>query len=80
MGPTPKRRKRTTSGTQTTDYVRAHKQWVKIIRDSKKRTFYFARGYESEIAAHHTALLPFSMIPTWADAIAHAERMIDDYK
>jgi hypothetical protein len=76
-----KRPERTTQGYQTTDYVRGRRFWVKIIRDSKKRTFFFAQGYNGQTSGDfQRATWPLTVIRTWADAIEHAEQMMKDWE
>jgi len=52
--------------------IRNNSQWIKITRDSKKRTFTFARGYKGEYKAHHIDTWGFESVRTWNDAIEKA--------
>jgi len=64
-----------------TQYVRGHRQWVKIIRQAKNRKWFVARGYEGELQAHDTVSYSFDAYRwTWDDAIAHAVRQIETWK
>jgi len=42
--------------------------WVKITRDSVKREFALALGRSNEVQATRVLVVPFSFMPTWADA------------
>jgi hypothetical protein len=64
----------------TTQYVRGHKQWVKVIRDAKQRRWTFARGYEGVVTAHTREQWSIASLPTWDDAIDHAARLIHTWK
>jgi hypothetical protein len=76
-----KRLERSTQGHQTTDYVRGPRFWVKIIRDSKQRTFFFAQGYNGSMSGDFQRdIWTFSVIRTWAGAIEHAEQMMKDWE
>ena len=59
--------------------IRKFNQWVKITRDQNKR-FTFALGWEGEVQAHDITSYSAEWMPTWKDAIAHAERKTEDYK
>jgi hypothetical protein len=65
--------------TRTERYIRNKGQWVKITRDSKARTFSFARGYDGNFQAVTVQTWPMSAIPTWVDAEYFAQRAIDTY-
>ena len=68
-----RRPERSTSGKQTTDYVRKGRLWVKIIRDAEKRTWFFGMGHTGVYTAHMTEKWTMEFIKTWDDALAHAE-------
>ena len=53
---------------QTNRTIREGSQWVKVTRDSKARTFTFARGDAGVMKANDIRTYPFAFVPTWADA------------
>lgn len=73
--------KRERAGGDVTQYVRGHKQWVKLIRSTDARAWYVARGYEGELTAHDRASYSMSAYRwTWNDAIEHAVQLIETWK
>ncbi|MGF6996699.1 hypothetical protein [Paraburkholderia sp. GAS32] len=68
-------------GHWTVQYLRGHRQWVKIIRETDKRRWYVARGYEGVTTAHDTAYHSFDLWRwTWSDALEHAAQQIETWK
>lgn len=73
--------KRERSGSFMAQYVLGHRQWVRITRDTTKRQWVFARGYEGELTAHEVSRWSFMPgMNMWAQAIEQAARLIIDYK
>lgn len=65
---------------QTEKTIRAGSQWVKITRDSNARKFVFARGNAGALKAKEVQTYPFTFIPTWDDAIKHAQERMAAYQ
>jgi hypothetical protein len=65
---------------QTDRTMREGALWMKITRDSKARTFTFARGYAGDAKAVEIQSFPFKRIPTWAEAEAHAQGNLSAYQ
>lgn len=65
--------------TRSERYIRNKGPWVKITRDSKARTFTFARGYTGNFTAMEVQTARMTWIPTWRDAEEFAQRQIDTY-
>ncbi len=59
--------------------IREFNQWVKITRDSQKRKFTFARGYEGSISAHEVEIISFAWVPTWKEALEGAKAKMQTY-
>lgn len=66
--------------THTTEKtIRTQGQWLKITRDSKNKTFTFARGYENDLQATEVQTYSFKWIQNWTDAKEHATRTLATY-
>jgi hypothetical protein len=63
----------------TEKYVRSDKQWVKITRNNKDRTFTFAHGWQGEFTAHNIETITFKWVANWSEAIDKANRTIATY-
>jgi hypothetical protein len=59
--------------------ARTSKQWVKITRDNKARTFTFARGYVGEFKSTETEVYSFKWVSNWAEAVEQANRTLATY-
>jgi hypothetical protein len=64
---------------RTEKTIRAKGQWVKITRRVDK-SFVIARGHEGECQAHEVKEYPARLMPTWGDAVAHAEVQMETYR
>ena len=56
----------------TEKYIRNETQWIKVTRDSIKKTFIFARGYKGN-NAHDIQTYSFKWVPSWKEAMEKAE-------
>jgi hypothetical protein len=65
--------------TTTERYLRQPRVWVKVTRDSVKKTFTFATGYTGEVKGFEVRAWSFAWVPTWADAMQMAATKAADY-
>jgi hypothetical protein len=63
----------------TEKYIRTDAQWLKITRDSKAKTFTFARGYKNSFEAHDIEVISFKWISNWKEAFERAEIKLATY-
>jgi hypothetical protein len=66
----------TREGNLLVRYVRRDGQWCKVTKDSKKRLWTVARGWDGVVVAHDTSSYPFAYMSTWDDAITAAHEKI----
>jgi hypothetical protein len=64
---------------RTEKMVRGVSHWVKITRKENK-DFSLAWGCNGDFKAAEIRYWPAKHMPTWKDAVAQAEQMIEDWK